>query len=74
MKPPIDALRIRHRPDASTSDLEATQTDRHTWLVTNGKTLHWVWTNGELASCDCADFIWRDRTCRHITAVEEERG
>ncbi len=74
MKPPIDAIPIRHREDASTRDLTATQTDHHTRLVTNNETMHWVWTNGELASCDCGDFIWRSRTCKHITCVEEGRG
>ncbi|NUS97564.1 MAG: SWIM zinc finger family protein [Gemmatimonadaceae bacterium] len=44
--------------------------------VTGGSHEHWVdlGANGARPRCDCGDYTWRDRDCKHILAAMLHEG
>jgi uncharacterized Zn finger protein len=46
------------------------------YRVTGGATEHWVdlEASGAGPKCDCGDYLWRDRACKHILAAMLQEG
>lgn len=68
MRPP-DALPVSKLEPTTSAEVKATHYEGSAYLAWGGDEPHWVWYDGEYATCDCADFIWRSRVCKHIRAV-----
>jgi hypothetical protein len=46
------------------------------YRVTGGAGEHWVdlGATGARPRCDCGDYLWRDRECKHILAAMLQEG
>jgi len=45
------------------------------YLVTGGQEQHWVDLRDPAnPRCDCGDYLWRERTCKHILAALLREG
>ena len=45
------------------------------YLVTGGREQHWVDLRDPVnPRCDCGDYLWRERTCKHILAALLREG
>jgi hypothetical protein len=45
------------------------------YLVTGGEEQHWVdLRDPSSPRCDCGDYLWRERTCKHILAALLREG
>ena len=45
------------------------------WLVAGGSEPHWVdLRTPNYPRCDCGDYLWRERTCKHILAALLREG
>lgn len=46
------------------------------YRVAGGATTHWVdlGASGAGPKCDCGDYLWRDRVCKHILAAMLREG
>jgi uncharacterized Zn finger protein len=56
--------------------LVADRTGPRRYRVTGGATEHWVdlGATGARPRCDCGDYLWRDRECKHILAAMLREG
>ena len=56
--------------------LVAEKIDFRRFRVTGGSTEHWVdlGATGARPRCDCGDYLWRDRDCKHILAAMLHEG
>lgn len=56
--------------------LVAERTDLRRYRVTGGAGEHWVdlGATGARPRCDCGDYLWRDRECKHILAAMLQEG
>jgi uncharacterized Zn finger protein len=56
--------------------LVAARTGSGRYLVTGGASEHWVdlGATGAHPRCDCGDYLWRDRDCKHILAAMLHEG
>lgn len=45
------------------------------YRIVGGDTEHWVdLCNASYPMCDCGDYLWRDRVCKHILAALMREG
>ena len=46
------------------------------YRVSGGASEHWVevGASGARPTCDCGDYLWRDRVCKHILAALLQEG
>ena len=56
--------------------LVAERTGPRRYRVTGGAVEHWVdlGATGARPRCDCGDYLWRDRDCKHILAAMLREG
>lgn len=56
--------------------LVAEQAGPRRFRVTGGASEHWVdlGASGARPRCDCGDYLWRDRDCKHILAAMLHEG
>ena len=56
--------------------LVAERTGPRRFRVTGGASEHWVdlGASGARPRCDCGDYLWRDRDCKHILAAMLQEG
>jgi hypothetical protein len=56
--------------------LVAERTGQRRFRVTGGASEHWVdlGATGARPRCDCGDYLWRDRDCKHILAAMLHEG
>ena len=56
--------------------LTAERTGPRRFRVTGGSSEHWVdlGATGARPRCDCGDYLWRDRECKHILAAMLHEG
>ena len=56
--------------------LTAERTGPGRFRVTGGTSEHWVdlGATGARPRCDCGDYLWRDRECKHILAAMLHEG
>ena len=50
--------------------------ERGRYRVAGGASVHWVdlGATGAGPKCDCGDYLWRDRMCKHILAAMLREG
>jgi len=55
--------------------LQARKVDNGRYHVTGGASDHWVDILPDAAPhCDCGDYLWRERICKHILAALLREG
>lgn len=56
--------------------LTAERTGPRRFRVWGGRSEHWVdlGATGARPRCDCGDYLWRDRDCKHILAAMLHEG
>ena len=56
--------------------LTAERTGPRRFRVSGGQGEHWVdlGATGARPRCDCGDYLWRDRDCKHILAAMLHEG
>ena len=56
--------------------LTAERRGPHRYRVSGGAGEHWVdlGATGTHPRCDCGDYLWRDRECKHILAAMLQEG
>ena len=56
--------------------LSCTRMGNGRYRVAGGASEHWVdlGATGARPKCDCGDYLWRDRTCKHILAALLQEG
>jgi uncharacterized Zn finger protein len=56
--------------------LTAERTGARRFRVSGGRSEHWVdlGATGARPRCDCGDYLWRDRDCKHILAAMLHEG
>lgn len=56
--------------------LVAERTAPRRYRLTGGAGEHWVdlGATGARPRCDCGDYLWRDRECKHILAAMLQEG
>jgi hypothetical protein len=53
--------------------LSGQRTEPGKYLVSGGQEQHWV-NLIDNPRCDCGDYLWRERTCKHILAALLREG
>ena len=56
--------------------LTAERAGARRFRVSGGRSEHWVdlGATGARPRCDCGDYLWRDRDCKHILAAMLHEG